>query len=53
MGQVEVCMGETWNAVCRDIGWGGEEADVVCRQLGFVEPPGEMFYFYEIDLIYS
>ena len=42
IGQVEVCVGNTWNAVCRDNGWGEQEADVVCRQLGFVEPPGEM-----------
>ena len=53
IGQVEVCVGNTWNAVCRDNGWGEQEADVVCRQLGFVEPPGEMLYLYKIDFIYS
>ena len=42
IGQVEVCTGNTWFAVCSDSSWRGEEADVVCRQLGFVELPGKM-----------
>ncbi|XP_033124710.1 uncharacterized protein LOC117123024 [Anneissia japonica] len=40
MGRVEIEMGSTWYSICEE-GWGIEEADVVCRQLGF--PEGAMF----------
>ncbi|XP_071965828.1 uncharacterized protein [Antedon mediterranea] len=40
MGRVEIEVGSTWYSVC-DVGWGIEEADVVCRQLGFQD--GAMF----------
>ena len=33
-GRVEVCQHGQWRTVCND-GWGNEEAEVVCRQLGF------------------
>ena len=33
-GRVEVCQGGQWKRVCNH-GWDKEEAEVVCRQLGF------------------
>ena len=35
-GRVEVCQDGQWKTVCND-GWNDEEAQVVCRQLGFAE----------------
>ena len=35
-GRVEVCQDGQWKTVCSR-GWGYEEAQVVCRQLGFAE----------------
>ena len=35
-GRVEVCQDGQWKTVCNR-GWGDEEAQVVCRQLGFAE----------------
>ena len=35
-GRVEVCEGGQWKTVCNRR-WGDEEAQVVCRQLGFLE----------------
>ena len=32
-GTVELCQNGSWNSLC-DIGWGYQEAFVVCRQLG-------------------
>ena len=32
-GRVEVCVGGLWGTVCDD-GWGTEEAQVVCKELG-------------------
>ena len=35
-GRVEVCQDGQWKTVCNSE-WGNEEAQVVCRQLGFAE----------------
>ena len=33
-GIVELCVGEEWGALCAEE-WDQEDADVVCRQLGY------------------
>ena len=33
-GHVEMCNNEEWKTVC-DIGWCRQEAEVVCKQLGY------------------
>lgn len=33
-GTVQLCVNRAWSTVC-SAGWGNDEANVVCRQLGF------------------
>ena len=49
-GRVEVCQDGEWKTVCNR-GWGNEEAQVVCRQLGFAEDlRGELLYKTSIQI---
>ena len=34
-GRVEICDGRVWGTVC-DMNWNTPDAEVVCRQLGYV-----------------
>ena len=38
-GRIEVCVNSNWGTVC-DMGWGPDNAKVVCRQLGYT-PDGK------------
>ena len=35
-GYIDVCIGEEWTTVC-DENWSTEDAEVVCKQLGFLQ----------------
>ena len=49
-GRVEVCQSRQWKTVCNRE-WGDEEAQVVCRQLGFAEDSrGELLHKISIQI---
>ena len=41
VGRVEVCVGGVWSSHCGYLEWDNEDAQVVCRQLGFSNPESE------------
>ena len=56
-GRVEVCIRNNWSSVCATGGsWGNDDAEVVCRQLGYT-PAGELIeqiynhYYYDINVL--
>ena len=44
-GTVEVCVNHTWGSIC-DSSWNSQDADVICRQLGFNNTLGISHQFY-------
>ncbi len=42
LGQVQVCVNNTWGTVCQS-NWDNNEAQVVCRQLGYTAPGHQAF----------
>ena len=38
-GTVQVCVNHTWGSIC-DSSWSSQDADVICRQLGFNDTLG-------------
>ena len=44
-GRVEVCIGGTWGTACQ-LGWGSEEAAVVCQQLEYPRSKLINFLYY-------
>lgn len=37
-GRVELCLGGVWYSICGDSYWSNQDAQTVCRQLGYEQP---------------
>ncbi len=42
-GRVDICLDYYWYTPCQD-SWGLEETHVVCRELGFCQQGGELYF---------
>ena len=42
-GTIQICLNQQWGTVCDDF-WQPQDANVVCRQLGFIGNIGEAIY---------
>ena len=52
VGQVQVCVGGVWGAICLNSYWNNSDASVVCKQLGF-SPYGKIFNQHNVTLMLS
>ena len=53
-GRVEICINNAWGTVC-STSFSGDEAEVICRNLGYL-PPGNVlahFTYYALAALYS